>query len=219
MSAALKGTDTVEDSRGLQSLKDDLDDLLVRYLDAVDTYQNSINAISKHMAEGFFSLAQANRRNSSRQRYGQDYYDQRMKASRLCRVSLDDKNRVSVAIHDTATQDSIEEEGGQNEPKQQPSPPATPEPESAEVNKIEEKEQSTEAPDAESKQSSSAVKDSLRWYGVLTPKELRTAQTHFVASMSDDMSALANSARHLRALEVDIARLRKTIRKAEKALV
>lgn len=81
----------------LQELAEKLDNLLEKYLGLLDDYDKARKQLSSSAAsvrtrgpyeviplilnEGFFSIAQANKA-SSNKRYGSDFYDYRMQASR-----------------------------------------------------------------------------------------------------------------------------------------
>ena len=55
--------------------------------------------------------------------------------------------------------------------------------------------------------------DPLRWFGILVPPALRSAQASFVSTVEGPVPHLASLVRDLRRLEIDVARLRKQIRK------
>ncbi|KAI5292405.1 hypothetical protein KEM52_006382 [Ascosphaera acerosa] len=62
-----------------------LDGPLARYLDLVAQYQEERAALSTCLSAGFISLAQANHSAPAGHRYGETYYDERMKALRTAR--------------------------------------------------------------------------------------------------------------------------------------
>jgi hypothetical protein len=55
------------------------------------------------------------------------------------------------------------------------------------------------------------IPNPLHWFGVLVPAPLRDAQVHFVSVVDQPLAELANSARRIKQLEVQIERLRDTI--------
>lgn len=55
--------------------------------------------------------------------------------------------------------------------------------------------------------------DPLRWFGILVPPALRTAQSTFVAAVEGSVPQLASVARELRRQEMEIGRVRKQIKK------
>jgi hypothetical protein len=60
---------------------------------------------------------------------------------------------------------------------------------------------------------SKAIRDPLRWFGILVPPALRSAQSAFVSAVEEPIPELANLAGSLRNQEITIQRLRKQIRK------
>jgi hypothetical protein len=55
--------------------------------------------------------------------------------------------------------------------------------------------------------------DPIRWFGILVPPTLRSAQASFVSAVEGPLPQLANLARDLRQQEIDIGRLRKQLKK------
>ncbi|GAB7351840.1 hypothetical protein MBLNU459_g2400t1 [Dothideomycetes sp. NU459] len=203
----------------LSELQDRLDSLWERQLELMEQYHQSQQQLQRHLSSGFFSLAQANFKSSSRIRYGQDYYDQRMRAARRFECTTDAMGQPRLAS--TAwTEESTTHDDGPDTPNlvsgdkhsgkttQQPTPPATPVHQPDPDNRNENSEQ----PSRRTKKSS----DPLHWYGILVPPALRQAQASFVSLVEGPVAEAANSAQALRKGEVEIRKLRKDIRKAEK---
>lgn len=228
-------------------LEDHLDDLWESYLELLDQYTKAQDEIKRHLNSGFLSLAKAQSSASLGRRYGKDWYDERMKASRKARVlsaSVDDtEDSVSADLQNlsisalsrgptveithseenTSKAESKEEKSEQQQ--QQPSPPGTPEPLSQPDQDEEEKTDQTEEP---------KPTNPLRWYGVLVPPELKKAQSAFSAVLEDPKTSdepdetgcdytkspiadAVNAARGLRDIETEIRKTRKAVKKAEKA--
>jgi hypothetical protein len=61
--------------------------------------------------------------------------------------------------------------------------------------------------------STEKLTDPLRWFGILVPPALRTAQSTFVGAVEGPIPQLATVVRDLRAQEIEIGRLRKQIKK------
>ncbi|KAJ9497894.1 hypothetical protein H2202_006497 [Exophiala xenobiotica] len=84
------GHDVVEQEQEehTSSLSKRLDDLLTSYLELLDTYTVLRAQLSKDMSAGIFALAQANRNSTlgPGRRYGEEGYDERMKASETVRI-------------------------------------------------------------------------------------------------------------------------------------
>ena len=221
----------------LQRLYDRLDGLWTTYLQYLDTYKTSQDILQQHMSTGFLSLARANfnARNGVR-RYGKDFYHERAVATRIIHVDVGDdgrprldtarKGQIQTPVSHEADVASDTRAGGDNGkvPEQQPSPPTTPE---SSVKRIErpsrEDEKATEPSDGATKTTESSAmskepleSDPLRWFGILVPRELRSAQLSFSSAMDNAVTNCANAARGMREIEVQIRRLRKEVRRAER---
>jgi len=88
--------------REKEILEDALDELLKRYLHLLDRHQMLQQEIGSHLSSGYLSLAQANFSNHNRSRFGQDYYDDRMKAS--TKVQIEDSSSF-ITITDSTDQE------------------------------------------------------------------------------------------------------------------
>ena len=66
-------------------------------------------------------------------------------------------------------------------------------------------------PETESKKST----DPLRWFGILVPPALRSAQSTFSTAVDGPVPQLATVARRLRTQEIEIGRVRKQIKKTQ----
>lgn len=230
------------DKLSLVDTEDRLDELWEIYLGLLDKYTKAQHEIQKSMASGFYSLARAQSGAPFGRRYGQDWYDERMKALQRVEVSdieADSKSdslatgmqslKFSVVSGDSteSAKESVTEESkteAENEiPAQEPSPPTTPEPEQTSENTKPEEPEDDQKP---------RIRNPLRWYGILVPPELKRAQASFTATLQSpdksdhaDESAYGhslvadavNAAREMRTIEVEIRKTRKIVRKAEKA--
>ncbi|KAH9866415.1 hypothetical protein IAQ61_008420 [Plenodomus lingam] len=190
-------------------LIEELDELLERYLHTLDEYQRFKDELSKQLSSGFMSLAQANFHNSSSAiRYGQDCYDDRMQAIRKVHISEgsddDPKAHFSIKSQDLARSANSSEKDISEEQKSGDFSPDTNE-ESAEKPR-----QDTETP---SNGSSVEPRDPLRWFGILVPPALRTAQSTFITAVEGPIARIATVAMDLRSQEIEIGRMRKQIKK------
>src|SRR5436305_5836411 len=73
-----------------------LDNLLETYLELLDEYTTLRTQLSKQLSDGFFSLASANHTSptlGSGRRYGEEGYDERMKAHRRIVYSTRDSEK------------------------------------------------------------------------------------------------------------------------------
>jgi len=66
--------------------------------------------------------------------------------------------------------------------------------------------------DKDSKKAAKIV-DPLRWFGILVPPALRSAQSSFIAAVEGPVPHLVSVARELRSQEIEIGRIRKQIKK------
>lgn len=72
--------------------------------------------------------------------------------------------------------------------------------------------ESKENPSTKDK-ASTKVKDPIRWFGILVPPALRTAQQTFTSAFEGPIPQLAAISRDLRNQEIEIGRVRKQIKK------
>ena len=208
----------------LEELHDQLDSLWTAYLNYLDAYASAQKLLQKHMSAGFLSLARANF--NSRvgvRRYGRDYYHERAIATRRVTISLEDgasnPTLEIIQLNPPTIQSEIDSEApvevektGDNEEdvKQLPSPPGTPEPEPHQSDS----DQDTAPSEKETRTPLSS--DPLKWFGILVPQALRSSQASFCAAVDEAVADATNTAKSLRSTEVEIRKLRKEIRKAEK---
>ncbi|CEJ56932.1 hypothetical protein PMG11_05644 [Penicillium brasilianum] len=87
-------------------LLDSLDVLLGRYLHLLDRQQELQSGLSKQLSSGFLSLAHANYTCPPGRRYGADYYDERMKATR--KISIHAQSEVDDTEHTTEEQNDVD---------------------------------------------------------------------------------------------------------------
>ena len=122
-----------------------------------------------------------------------------MHASRIVRLRHEDQSSprtsiVSRTVIDPTSGDNSGDSGQAAEAQQQePTPPITP---------------------LEGLQSG----DALRWFGVLVPAELRHCQQSFAAALDSPAVDAVGAARGMRLVEVEIRKLRKEIRRAERVV-
>ncbi|KAK5701226.1 hypothetical protein LTR17_022761 [Elasticomyces elasticus] len=211
-------------SSGLMQLLDQLDKLWVEYLTFLDQYQAAQGDLKKQLSAGHFSLTQANFKSPNRRPYGQDYYDNRMKASRRCKIAPQDRACLSMRFKVIDTTSSTKpaesaesaEKDAASEPQQQLSPPSTPTPDGHEN-----PERSTPATEDNKEEpaedATASSHDPLRWFGILLPRELRSAQASFRGVAGEPVETAANAIRGMRETEAKISKLRKAVRKIEKA--
>ncbi|KAL6251390.1 hypothetical protein RBB50_001599 [Rhinocladiella similis] len=90
-----------------RALSERLDDLLASYLTLLDTYTTLRAQLSEEFSSGFYALAQANRNSTlgPGRRYGEEGYDERMKALKTVHIK-------QTGFESLATATQIEEQDG-----------------------------------------------------------------------------------------------------------
>ncbi|KAE9981773.1 hypothetical protein BLS_007008 [Venturia inaequalis] len=153
------------------------------------------------------SLAKANFASTSRaSRYGPDYYDERMRASRKITVvekGLGEENFVVTCCLNSGEYSKRETESE--------SVPAEPDCEEAK-----EDENPTKTEEDVNERPKIDPRDPIRWFGLLVPPSLRSAQSKFIGIAEGPVPQLVTLTKELRALEIEIGRTRKSIKKIEK---
>lgn len=221
----------------LLELHDRLDSLWISYLRHLDTYTATHKTLQQHLRSGFFSLSRANFNARPGMRYGQDYFHDRAIATRRVEIKQDEGDdgngplRLAIVNKQPTPSDNLQNSTSEKTAavgegqQQQPSPPATPEPSDDGVespakeaqSKPNEASNDDHAATAKMKTSKPPLEaDPLRWYGILVPRELRSAQASFSSAMDENVEDAVNASRAMREVEVEIRKLRKEIRKAEK---
>ena len=241
-STTLTSTDKQLSSQTIIDLHDRLNTLWIAYLEHLDRYVTAQRLIQQHMSAGFMQLARANF-NAGRgvRRYGKDYYSERAIASTRTEVLVDQQSgdlstklvrlegehvleASNKQTHKVPDVDLGESFDPQREELQQPSPPPTP-------NHRDDADAHDQGDPKHLLKDSASVKlgdpagdsakgkaslDPLKWFGILVPPELRRAQALFTSALQEGTADCVNSARRMREIEVEIRKLRKEIRRAEK---
>ncbi|TID17100.1 hypothetical protein E2P81_ATG09655 [Venturia nashicola] len=191
---------------GAEKLLLELDVLFEQYLNLLDQYQKIRQQLSTQLSSGYISLAQANFASASRARYGPDYYDERMQASR--EITIAEKN---VGREDFVVNCSLNPGEQSKRDTESESVPTEPDSEEAKDNATPTKIEADVNVKPKIDQ-----RDPIRWFGLLVPPPLRSAQSKFIAIVEGPVPQLINLTKELRALEIEIGRTRKSIRKIEK---
>ncbi|KAF1913531.1 hypothetical protein BDU57DRAFT_540941 [Ampelomyces quisqualis] len=189
--------DTESPSADKDALVTRLDELLEKYLHTLDQYQKTREQLSRQLSSGYMSLAQANFQNRSATHYGQDSYDERMQAARKVVIEADASATAKDGISFSVTcekelaasnQDSTSNDDSNDESKKPSKSPG------------------------ESKKTAKTG-DAIRWFGILVPPALRSAQSSFVSAVEGSVPQLATITKDLRIQEIEIGRVRKQIKK------
>ncbi|QDS68065.1 hypothetical protein FKW77_009851 [Venturia effusa] len=190
---------------GADNLMLRLDDLFEQYLNLLDQYQETRQQLSALLSSGYMSLAQANFSSTSRARYGPDYYDERMQALRKITVGNETREEDFVV-----TCNLVPEEQGRLKAK--------PESDTREAECEERKEDEKPVKNEETTEGKLKIdpRDPIRWFGLLVPPPLRSAQSTFIEIVENKVPRLANLTRQLRSLETEIGRTRKQMKKLDR---
>ncbi|KAJ5268047.1 hypothetical protein N7524_006087 [Penicillium chrysogenum] len=212
-----------------------LDTLLEKYLHLLDRQQKLHSSLAGQLSSGFFALAQANFSSPPGRRYGPDYYDERMKATR--KISIQSEQNTDKSTSDPQEKEDVtalpgleytfsvehtpshlsEEADGNNETKAS-SPvlgghlEASEETSPAETASSEPSDTAGTGTTPVEKQKSVSKKfrsaDPIHWYGILVPQSLRRAQVSFANAIDHQVPDLASTTVEMRALEQQIDQLR-----------
>ncbi|MCJ1344037.1 hypothetical protein MMC31_002237 [Peltigera leucophlebia] len=106
-----------------------LEHLLVCYLDLLNQYTTLREHLSQKLSSGFLTLAQANFQSPNRARYGQDFYDDRMRASTLVSlIPIDSFSKVEFSLLQRRNALSSPSESGASPVESSPSDLSSPSP-------------------------------------------------------------------------------------------
>ncbi|KAI1804406.1 hypothetical protein F4811DRAFT_520496 [Daldinia bambusicola] len=202
---------------------DHIDTLLERYLHLLHEYTTLREQLSSLQTGMYQNIARANFAAERGIRFGQDYYDERMQASRRVAITTPegDGGRQDVPVFavtagsepssgtseedETIIDDSgvvkedvASKEGGEEEEEEE------------EGEKREEK--GKETPKLSQKQ---AQKDPLRWFGLLTPMPLRQAQAQSIQAVEQVIPRIVSVNAQMANVEIQVRRARKKRAKAK----
>ncbi|KAJ5152987.1 uncharacterized protein N7482_009465 [Penicillium canariense] len=211
-----------------------LDALLEQYLHLLDRQQKLQSGLAKQLSSGFLSLAHANYTCPPGRRYGADYYDERMKATR--NISIHAESEVDDSAHQTELTDGADgsrpdgfyynfrletvanrpaEENTEKTDDQVDNDPASREatntesPRETDTSSSQDSSADTAAPkETKIVRKKFRSDDPIYWYGILVPPSLRTAQKSFTDAVLSHVPELAGAIVEMRALEQKIAQVR-----------
>ncbi|KAM6484512.1 hypothetical protein HDV62DRAFT_300288 [Trichoderma sp. SZMC 28011] len=200
-----------------------IDSLLERYLNLIDEYSRLREDLSKLQAGVFQNIARANFTGERGMRYGQDHYDERMRALRVLDITPGEDEVPIFAIK--SLNSPVDDEGQKEEEKREDGSDgdnATAE-ENSKANPEEEQSPEDQAEDKEKEEekikTKKAINDPLRWFGILAPAPLRTAQTLSIQAVEEVIPRLISVNAEMEHVEIEIRRARKKRAKAAAAAV
>lgn len=221
---------------------DHVDKLLERYLLLLDEYTQLRSTLESIQSAMYQNIARANFSGERGVRYGRDFYDERMQASRRVEVSVGEEGGVpefsvvsekaDVEGHEKCEkgeetkegEQDREGEGGQGGEKQEAAEESesgedTPQSgegsdEESDAKSVSDEEEVKEDP-AERKRRIERHRNPLRWFGFVTPLPLRYAQDQAIQLVETVIPRLASVDAEMKEVEIEIRRARKRRAKAE----
>lgn len=211
-----------------------VDKLLERYLLLFDEYTTLRSMLESVQGAMYQNIARANFSGERGVRYGQDFYDDRMQASRRVEVTLG-AEAGGVPEFSTVVK-NLDAEGGeivgeelgevQEDEKGELKKPAEENDHGEQESRPEEGPNAgsgSDSPDEEEdkkkarerKKRIERSRDPLRWFGLVTPTPLRFAQTQVIQLVETVIPRLASIDAEMRDVEIEVRRARKRRAKAE----
>lgn len=191
-----------------------LDELLEEYLQLLDQYTTLRDELSKSFSSGFFSLARAQRASTlgSGRRYGQDCYDERMKAQR--RVTIDEEGlgwKIGTTVPPVTNAQNEEPNTTKDEPEDQATDTDERVSEDAKEQRRRGSDEDKNTKTERNKQDP-ATRDPITWFGLLAPPALRQCQAQYVRAVDSQIPALLLVDSRMRHVEEEIWALREELR-------
>ncbi|KAK5937761.1 hypothetical protein PMZ80_009890 [Knufia obscura] len=210
-----------EHTNDTEPLSQRLDELLEQYLELLDQYTTLREELSKPFSSGFFSLAQAQRTSTlgASRRYGQECYDQRMKAQRVVE-DTDGKERIGdrivykvvKRIWSSARIEEEKVEAGKEDSDPKPSGKTEHTPDDTKgTEDMSQNERPEENSSAERKKQDPATRDPITWFGLLAPPALRQCQSHFIQAAENQIPKLLSVQSRMQYLEENIWKVREDL--------
>lgn len=212
-----------------------IDELLERYLGLLDEYTQLRDELSKVQGSIYQNIARANFAGERGMRYGQDHYDERMRALRVLSIEVEesgvpvysmvnvnkasDGQSVSPA-KDDADEDSEAQHGSSSNDD------STSTHQKDTTNTEDENQQTkTDTDSGEShgqedekpqgkKEKEKRRHDPLHWFGLFAPTTLRTAQAQSIEAVEHSIMRLASVNAEMASVEIEVRRARKRRTKA-----
>lgn len=188
-------------------LSQELDGLLEQYLEFLDTYTKLRDELSQCLSAGFFSLAQAQRTSTlgAGRRYGQEYYDQRMRAQKLVEIEKKESHSVSFRVqkHPEIEHGRSSKTGtGDTQAVSENSERETTEISAQSLTNLSTSSNTTTSnPVQQRVKQDPALRDPLTWFGILAPSGLRQTQSNFVRATDEIIPALLTCDSDMKNLE------------------
>lgn len=206
-----------------------IDSLLERYLSLIDEYSRLREDLTKLQTGVYQNIARANFTSERGMRYGQDHYDERMRALRVLDIELSEDSvpsftmkNVDPPVDDAAGDDDKNQEEAEkgNDSKKD----ETEKEETADTTNVHEspadrtEEQQNDKKEDEKNKAKKPNHNPLHWFGLLAPQPLRTAQTLSIQAVEEAIPRLVSVNAEMEHVEIEIRRAKKKRAKAMAAL-
>ncbi|KAM0245877.1 hypothetical protein ACHAQJ_010422 [Trichoderma viride] len=200
-----------------------IDSLLQRYLSLVDEYSRLREELTRLQTGVYQNIARANFTGERGMRYGQDHYDERMRALRVLDIKLGEEHVPNFTMKNLTLPAADEDEGREEDEKRRQE-------EKADIGTIQEKstdsteekhgseEQQNDRYGKEEKKRKKPNSNPLHWFGLLVPPSLRTAQTLSIQAVEEALPRLVSVNAEMEHVEIEIRRARKKRAKATASL-
>ncbi|GJC95287.1 hypothetical protein CH63R_02776 [Colletotrichum higginsianum IMI 349063] len=204
-----------------------IDTLLERYLVLLDEYTTLRERLTRAQVGMYQNIARANFSAERGVRYGPDYYDERMRASRVLAVSVDGRNvprfeivQPADAVTEPKAMGTNEARNPKDKGRSRSDADEAPDYAAGEATFADEVKDEKEANGEEvekTKKQKKGNSDPLRWFGILAPLPLRQAQTLSVHIVEDVIPRLVSVDAEMKDVEIEVRRARKRRAKTEAA--
>lgn len=184
-----------------QDHQQQIDELLERYLNLLDEYTSLRASLSKLQSSMYQDIARANFSGERGMRYGQDHYDQRMQASRVLAIEMDEHQLPKFSVVDVSVQEKknagpSEGNGGASK-------------EEDEQSEAEEERRNT------AQKAPKKNRNPLQWFGFFAPRALQAAQAQSIVAVDQVVPRLVSVSAEMLQVEIEVRRARKHRAKAE----
>ncbi|KAG5925111.1 hypothetical protein E4U42_004477 [Claviceps africana] len=199
-----------------------IDGLLERHLALLDRYTDLRGRLSRLHASAMQDIARANFEAQRGRRFGRDQYDGRMRASRRVVVGREPGGFCVVRVVGRDDDErGDEEDGDEGEEEEEEEEEEEDGREKRDGRKVddetkEERKDDDDTADDETRNEKTKHDDTpkhnhdpLRWFGILAPPPLRSAQAHAVEAVEHVIPQLVSVAAEMQHLEIEVRRARK----------
>lgn len=188
-----------------------IDTLLETYLENLDQYTKLRDQLSKDLSNGFLSLAHANKNTTMGRRYGEENYDERIKAGRIVKIDsqrLHSPQEESEKKAEEPTDSAPKDDNIPSNPDFQNTHPSSSSEEPIPSFKVLSLYPPTSTSPSPSQSWQPHPKNPINQFSPLPPPPLRAAQNFFTSAVADSIPELLNVTEKMRYLEESIGALR-----------